>query len=225
MWPLIKAEWQDNRVILAIGYFFMIGISSAFLMHGKSDLQDSVPAYRIVLLTILALLWLTEVVKIQKDKRDRIYALLPVSRTAIGFARYAPLLLYWFGLLVIYCVSRSVVGPYHANRPLVFESISSTGLVFMIHGLSRAYRDVSVGTDNKKIRRMSVILFVMIYFTGYILFAVSVFVVRIDTLEQIRQALRNTYFSGPGAVLILGVGLLFLVLGMICYKKRRLYLE
>jgi len=226
MWKLLKAELIYDRYVIGISFSLVLIISVIFLVLGGSNLSKSVPAYRAVLFCSAAIVWLTALVKLQKEKRERMQALIPLTPGAVSLSRQLYLILFWTAIASIYLLCNWIVIGNRLGLPDVAALGSISGMVLLANACTHLQKDLRYLFTGKLAKLILSVLFFILICTGYFIFSLSVmsFEVRPE-FDSLRKGIRTLFFSEWSAFCLLILGLGFSFLDHWVFKKRKTYLE
>jgi hypothetical protein len=226
MWKLLKAEFIYDRFVIGIGFSLVLTVSVVFLLLGGSDLPKSIPAYRAVLFCSAAIVWLTALVKLQKEKRERMHSLVPVTRHTTGLSRQLYLILFWSVIASLYLLCNWIVKGNRLGPADLLVLASITGMVLLANALTFLQKDLRYLFTGKFAKLILSVLFFILICAGYFIFIISVmsFEVR-PSFDALRIEMRTLFFSGWGALFLSILGLGFAALDHWVFLKRKTYLE
>ena len=101
MWKILKAQIIYNKIILIIGFILIVSVFIPFVVQGWQEMNNSFPALRAVLLAATAMLFLFNIVRLQREKRDRFHHILPLSNSELAISRLLQIIIFWLSLLFL----------------------------------------------------------------------------------------------------------------------------
>ena len=226
MWHLLKAEFKYDRFIIGIGFSLVITVSVVFLVLGGSDLPKSVPAYRAVLFCSAAIVWLSTLIKLQKEKRERMNSLVPLTRHAMGLSRQLYLICFWTVISCLFFLSNLIVKGSRFGLTDLAALVSLTGMVLLANAFTFLQKDLRYLFTGKFAKFILSVVFFILICSGYFIFIISImsFDVR-PSIDALRIGIRTFFSSGWGALCLLMLGIGFSVLDHWIFLKRKTYLE
>ncbi|MBC8181994.1 hypothetical protein H8E88_12825 [candidate division KSB1 bacterium] len=228
MWKILKAQISYNRIILYPSFLLTLAVIVPFIVQGWEVPEKSYPALRAVLFAMTAVIFLSSSVKNVKEKRDRFFHKLPLNLWELGAARLFFVLLFWFSLMVLVCIT-FVIRNSIFNYTYFWDLLSQTGFIIFMIGAVFFVRDIAFVFNFKNKKIFPGILNFVVIFGGYILF--MFFVVSQNALDESSSLFfAKTKFgkfisSFPGAVLFLMIGSLTLFLSLFVFSRRKTFTE
>jgi hypothetical protein len=229
MWKLLKNELKYNIVLISLPTLIIVAALLKNYSANWENTQYNLVGMKNVMAVGLIIIVFFWIVKNIKEKRDRLLATLPISRSQHGFHKIIFLITIWSMFLLIYWLSTiKIFSQYSQN--ILWQTLSQTGFVFSVLALVLTFRDVSfVYSGNfKKIILIlsSVILFIVAYLTYYILFASPVPYFQILNKINIFKEKLPTYSSMIIFLIFSLISSILLVqLNIYIFKRRKYFLE
>lgn len=226
MWRLLKSLSQYCGFIIVAGLTVVGIVTVFFLVLGGSDFDNSVPAYRSVLMAATALVWLYSFLMLHKEKRDRFHILLPIPVRQIGVVRVVFLIGFWTTILLVFILSNVVVGNLQNNPTLIWNVVSLTGFVFAVNSAPYLQRDLTNMFTSKGQRFFLSVVWVILVTIGYVLFVLLIMPVEsFGSLAVVKEFITMNIITPGGAFLFFLLGLGLSILSIVLYGRRQLYIE
>ncbi|HEX9654558.1 MAG TPA: hypothetical protein VGA99_12690 [bacterium] len=162
MWPLLKAEIQYNKWGLAIGYtiggLFLI---AGFIwdMGGVYGLMGSILITYFITIAVVG-------AEIDKEKRDRLQALIPVTLKQLSWSRLLFLVVFQIGMLLLLFIAYLV---HHLGKDswALWAILCYNGIILVIISPFAIYHDLGFfGTRRYRLFFFCCLLFVAAALTG-----------------------------------------------------------
>jgi len=220
MWPLLKAEWDDNKYLLLVIFIFMElnFLTMAYLDRSQAPLVSSLPH----LLTVVALIFFFN--RRFTEKRVRLQQLLPLSLKDLSVGRIFFQLWFWAGALLLCGLSHLFYGSDSARHYLVWRLLAlnslliSTNAVYLIS--YDLWTDVSEKSNSTRVA-IIILLWIYIFLSGH--FYIEPESWPLATADSIPAVNRIFYFT-PWGVLLLHLISFGLCFGSVkVYQRRRTY--
>ncbi len=226
MWKLIKAELIYNKNALLIGLLFSIPFFFYFLSV-KFKHEELGIIFMMILLFIpggiAAGILAGMGARRYKEKRERLFALLPVSLKRIGLARTLLPLLLWIGVVLVFWSSILIFTLYSIELKMIWVMLALNGLFLGLIPTDFMQHDVQYYFMRKsqKILWWSLMLFRVLAS----LITLSLISEIMEILQPLRPLAKYVFFS-PWGVLGLNIfAVLVIYLGVVVFAKRKSYAE
>lgn len=226
MWKLLKAELKYDRFMIGISLNLVMIVSVAFVLFGGSDLPKSIPAYRAVLVCSAAIVWLTALVKLQKERRERMHTLMPLTRHVIGLSRQLYFILFWTVIASLFLLCNLIVKGNHFGMADLAALVSFTGMLLLANAFTFLQKDLKFLFTGKFAKIILSVVFFILICAAYFLFILSIMSFEVQpSFDSLKWGMRTFFFSGWGAVFLLILGLGFSILDHWVFLNRKTYLE
>jgi len=226
---LIRAELQANPIFWITMISFFLAIYIVFLGWGLDELNNSLPAIRVVMLTISAFVFLQRVLRISKEKIDRLMMQLPLTLSKVGLVRAIVPNIIWFVMVIFLFTGISVLKPAVFSMEIVWNFTTITGFVLSANALPLIQRDLSNIFSEQWQKHLLTGLY-----TGFVVLGYAIFIMLIlETsqhsfffyLNSAQQLFRPLIFSLIGSVGMLLIGLTLFFSSAFIFKLRKTYIE
>ena len=228
MWKILKAQIIYNKIILIIGFILIVSVFIPFVVQGWQEMNNSFPALRAVLLAATAMLFLFNIVRLQREKRDRFHHILPLSNSELAISRLLQIIIFWLSLLFLVLFA-FVLRPSIFDLKILWDLLSLTGFVLVLNAVPFIYRDLSYCFHAKSKKVVLVILYALMILAGYLLF--MLFVVSAesislsDDLVLVKKGFSNFINTFRGAAFFNLCGIILTGISLFVFSKRKTYTE
>ncbi|MBN1223578.1 MAG: hypothetical protein JXB23_10030, partial [Candidatus Aminicenantes bacterium] len=209
--------------ILALILLFYVGIWLKW-PNSQMDLLGT----RTLLMLLAGLAFYIRFFRRAIEKRDRYHSLLPLSQNRIAFSRVIFVICLWVVFVMLYWLSTAKLRPYHVGIT-VFEILAVSGFVLMANALPYIYRDVSASMVRSMDKVLWMIIMSVLNVVGIVFFLAIGATENSWKIFQLLLPLRNVVSkvagTFPGALLFLLLGLGMTLLSVLCFKKKRSFVE
>ena len=220
MWQILKAEIRYNIAGLIIGY----SIISLFFL--ATLIWESMNLFSFIINSSVACFIMIGIIgsETDKEKRDRLYTLLPNSVRDVGWSRLLFLVFFQVVVLTLWFVIYFIELPEVGSRA-IWTLLSANGFLLSFIMLFTIYHELSFFSTSK----YKYLFFICVIF-GLVLVYVQrpdlMFVRMVDIGHSVHvfELYRDLFTSAPGALLanFIGFGLFYLDVTVFC--RRRLFL-
>ncbi len=161
MWQVLKAEFAYNKRIVLIAYLFTLLILLAWRRSEAADLYLLSAATTVIFFVAIAIM----TSKIDKEKRDRLYVMLPVTLRQVSAIRLLFVVLFQAGIFFFWGVIFFLdhLGP---DNQAVWTMITTSAFVIIIIEFFALYHDL--GYFQTGTYRMIYIATLILFFSGLI---------------------------------------------------------
>jgi hypothetical protein len=212
--------------MLGFSLFLVINVLIVFVAIGGQSLEQSVPAYRSILMAAFAILWLYRIINHQKEKWDRFHVLLPIPLRVVSLARVLFMILFWLVIAGLFLFSNILVGGLTNTGTFGWHLLTTTSFILMVNAGTFLQRDIYQIVKNKAVRLLIGIVWIGLLLFVYMLFALLIIPTSdFGSLDFIRILFHKTLLTSLGSILFFIVGLVFTLLSCVLYVKRSHYLE
>lgn len=229
MWKIVRAEFEYSKTILIFAHIFVAAVWIAFVVQGWEQVDKSFPALRSSLVAATAILFLSNFTKLQREKRSRLYNVLPLARGRLAVARLIFIGIFWLevtGLLAIAFVLR----PSVYSHEMLFGFLALTGYVLTLNAMPFIFRDLRLSYNSKKRKLLMNIGWTIAVFLGYFFFMLFIFssndmTLLPEPLKIVIAGFSNFVEKSFSAIVfnLLGFGLSWI--SVLLFKKRMLFVE
>jgi hypothetical protein len=227
MWQLIKAEFVYNRALLLFAYFFGSIPFFLFFASWKYSYEEISLILMMICLVIpggiSAGILAGMGARRYKEKRERLYALLPISVRRVGLARALLPLLLWIGVVLLFWIIILIFSFYSVELKIIWLMLSINGLFLSLLPTEYMQHDVQYYFMRKsqKILWFSLILFRVVAS----LITLSLVAEALEFLHPLKPLAGYVFFSPWGALGLNIFAVLVIYLGVIVFAKRKSYAE
>ena len=228
MWKILKAQINYNKMVLIFCLLVIFVVIIPFIVQGWKVPEKSYPALRAVLFAMTAFVFLSNSVKYMKEKRDRFFHKLPLKLWEFGAARLTFVLLFWFSLMLLVCIT-FIIRNSIFNYTYLCDLLSQTGFIMFMIGVVFFVRDIAFVFNFRNKRIIAGVLNFIIVICVYILF--MLFVVSKNAMEisssliSIKTEFNQLIGSSSGAVLFLLIGSTMLLISIFVFSRRKTFIE
>jgi len=228
MWKILKAQIQYNKIVLIISYLIFLSIYISFVVQGWQEMDNSFPALRAVLLAATAMLFLFNIVRLHREKRDRFHHTLSLRNWELGISRVLQIITFWFSLLFLVLFA-FVLRPSIFDLKTLWDLLSLTGFVLVMNAAPFIYRDLSYCFHAKSKKIVLVILYALMIMAGYLLF--MLFVVSVESISLsndlvlVKKGFSNFINTFIGALFFNLCGIILTWISLLVFSKRKTYTE
>jgi hypothetical protein len=228
MWKLLRAQILYNKVVLIIVYLIFMSIYISFIVQGWQDIKSSFPALRAVLVATTAMLFLFNIVRLQREKRDRFHLLVPLNIWKIAVSRLLQIVMFWLSVLSLVLFAL-VLRPSIFNVKIFWDLLSLTGFVLVMNVAPFIYRDLSYCFQAKSKKVVLVFVYTLMIFAGYLLF--MLFVVSAESISLssnlvlVKKGFSSFINTFIGAFFFILCGIISTGLSLYVFSKRKTYTE
>ena len=228
MWKLLKAQIQYNKIILIIVYLIFLPICITFVVQGWQEMDKSFPALRAVLMATTAMLFLFNIVRLQREKRDRFHFLVPLNIWKIAVSRVLQIILFWLSVLSLVLFA-FVSRPSIFDLKILWDLLSLTGFVLVLNAAPFIYRDLSFCFQAKSKKVVLVIVYTLMIMAGYLLF--MLFVVSAESISLssdlvlVKKGFSSFINTFMGALFFNLCGIILTGISLFVFSKRKTYTE
>lgn len=228
MWKILKAQIDYNKIVLAVSYLVFLPIYISFIVQGWQEIDSSFPALRAVLLAVTAILLLFNIIRLQREKRDRFHHILALSPWKLGISRELLIIIFWISVLFLVSFA-FVLRPAIFDLKKLWDLLSLTGFVLIMNAAPFLYLDLNFcfQARSKKVALVIIatLMIIALYFL-LMLFIISTGAFSIsDSLLSIRNEFSNFIHSGMGALCFNLCAMLITGLSVLVFSKRRTFTE
>ncbi|KAA3617089.1 MAG: hypothetical protein D8M58_04165 [Calditrichaeota bacterium] len=229
MLQLLKAEFQyyKSSSIFYLAVFLIVDF--AFIGWGSDVIEKSYPGIRAAMVLIMFGLLLMRQIKIQQEKTDRFYMILPISLNRISLLRIMFLTVFWIILFSLFWINNLIFSFNYLIGFLFWDLISLSGIVFAAISIPLLHRDLNITFQGKNQKLIIGSIYGLIIVLGYIFlmlfFIVSDSTEALNGFVQFRRIAHIMTSAGVGPLLILSAGSALLYLSMVIFQKRKTYLD
>ena len=228
MWKLLKAQIQYNKIILIIVYLIFLPVFIAFVVQGWQEMDKSFPALRAVLMAATTMLFLFNIVRFQREKRDRFHFLVPLNIWKIAVSRLLQIIIFWLSVLSLVLFA-FVLRPAVFDLKILWDLLSMTGFVFVLNAAPFIYRDLSFCFHSKSKKVVLVIAYALMILAGYLvfmLFVVSVGSISLSSdLVLVKKGFSSFINTFMGALFFILCGIISTGISLFIFSKRKTYTE
>ncbi len=228
MWKLLKAQIVYNKIVLVIGYLIVISAYIPFVVQGWEEVDNSFPAIRAVMMTATTLIFLFNVIRLHREKRDRFHHTLSLNIWELGISRLLQLILFWISLLILVLLA-FVLRPSIFDLKILWDLLSLTGFVLVMNAAPYIYRDLSYCFHAKSKKVVLVIVYTLMIMAGYLLF--MLFIVSAESISLsnelvlVKNDFSNFINTFMGAFFFNLCGIILSVISLFVFSKRKTYTE
>jgi hypothetical protein len=226
MWKLLKAQIQYNKIILIIVYLIFLPVFIVFVVQGWQEMDKSFPALRAVLMAATTMLFLFNIVRLQREKRDRFHFLVPLNIWKIAVSRLLQIIIFWLSVLSLVLFA-FVLRPAVFDLKILWDLLSMTGFVFVLNAAPFIYRDLSFCFHSKSKKVVLVIAYALMILAGYLLF--MLFVVSVGSISLsndlvlVKKGFSSFINTFRGALFFILFGIVSTVISLFVFSKRKTY--
>lgn len=228
MWKLLKTQIIYNKIVLIISYLIVISVFIPFVVQGWQEVDNSFPALRAVMLSAAAILFLFNIVRLHREKRDRFHHILSLNIWGLGISRILQIILFWFSILFLVLFA-FVLRPSIFELRILWDLMSLTGFVLVMNAAPFIYRDLSYCFHAKSKKVVLVIVYALMIMVGYflfILFIVSAGAVSMsESLLSLKNDFSNFITSFVGALFFNLFGIMMTILSVVVFDRRKTYTQ
>jgi len=226
MWRLIKAEFVYNRALLLFACFCSIPFFIYFAFW-KYKYEEISLIFMMVCLVIpggiAAGILAGMGSRRYKERRERLYVLMPLSLKQIGMARaFLPILLF-ISIVLLFWIIVLIFNPYNLELKMVWMTLSLTGLFLGLIPTEYMQHDVQfyfLG-KNQKFLWLSLLLF-RVFASLLVLSLISEALRFLYPLKPLAEHIFLTPWGAFGLILF---ALIVTYLSVIAFAKRKSYAE
>jgi hypothetical protein len=217
---MLKAELRYSILALLAALAVHFFLYTLYWLNGweRTDLPGGLAVIMVLTFIIYGAIYITYV----KEKRDRLFSLLPVPAILIGFFRLLPAVVFWLGSVVLFRLATWGVIP-RAERAIDLRLLSTTGFMFIVVACLVIYHDLSANT---RFLRGSSRFWPSIVWLVYIVLAYLLFTLSLEThgfLSSLGALQRFLFYSPAGCLLLLGLGSGLIGLSAWVFSRRKSY--
>ena len=228
MWKILKAQIEYNKIVLIISYLIFFSIYISFVVQGWQEMDNSFPALRAVLMATTSMLFLFNIVRLYREKRDRFHHILSLSIWELGISRVLQVIVFWMSLLfLVFFVF--VLRPSIFNMKILWDLLSLMGFVLVLNAAPFIYRDLSYCFHSKSKKVVLVIAYALMILAGYLLFMLFVVSVGSISLSSDLVLVKKNFSSFintfSGALFFNLCGIILTGISLYIFSKRKTYTE
>jgi hypothetical protein len=229
MWMLLKTELKYNIVLISLSTLIIVAALLKNIWENWANTQFNLLGMKNIMAVALIIIVFFWVIKNIKEKRDRLLATLPISRSQHGFAKILFLLSIWSMFLFFFWLSTfKIISQFSQN--IIWETLSQTGFVFSVFALILTYRDVSFiisGNISKFILLLASTIWIIFgYLAYYFLFASPVpYFQFLNKINLFKEKLPNYSSMIIFILFSLITSILLVLLNIYIFKRRKYFLE
>lgn len=229
MLRLIKAE-IENRKIMWIGlYSIFITTFIAFLIMGLDVPQKSFPALRIIMIMAAGIIFLLRVLRISKEKTDRLQMQLPLTVSQVSLARVIVPNFFWLNMVILVSIAILILRPEILSGTVLYNWIAINGFVFAANAVPLIHRDLTFIFIGKWKKYILQFFFAIFVFAGYLLFLLFIVQQPLYFINKLTSPVQGLFAfitnTIQGALLFLLAGILLLVVSFFLFSHRKSYVE
>ena len=229
MWKILKAEVAENWYVLIIPYIIVVLPIAINISKGWPTAEFDLRGIQVMMAVAIALILLVKMPRLFKEQKDRIHAMLPLSRRALAASRFLFPCVIWASFLCIFWLGTSTVNPYRQDL-IIWQTLSLTGFVLLGAPLPLIYRDL-VFCINRKYQKfiLPIVYFLLplaVYIVFYLCFSTRIpyfdFLKHVEPYQLKYGAVASTQAAAFWFILC-GLGFSFLC--MLLFTMRKEYLR
>ncbi len=228
MWKILKAQIIYNKIVLIVGYLFVLSAFIPFVVQGWQEIDNSFPALRAILMATTAMLFLFNTVRMTREKRDRFHHILTLNIWELGISRMLQIIAFWFSVLFLVLFA-FVLRPSIFDLKILWDLLSLTGFVLVLNAAPFIYRDLSLCFHAKSTKVVLVILYALMILAGYLLFMLFVVSAESISLSSELVMMKKNFSSFAdtfrGTVFFNLCGIIFSGISLFVFSKRKTYTE
>jgi len=229
MWKILRAEIIHNKTFL-LSTYIMIVLSFVFiftygvLQHKTVDWMR--PDLRFIIIGSMLLLFTNKNIKHTREKRDRFYALLPLSLFQSGIIRLGVFIIYLISLSLLFIAGSFIAGRFVVKWDIIREILTLSGIIFTF--ISSAYflwdlhNCFSQPSKRLVVKMLGAVMMFVLYFV-FFLFVGSAG--RFILMEPLREYLTTLYNTFSGVLLFLPLSLGIMFLDAFIFSRGKSYLD
>jgi len=229
MLRLLKAEFIDNKYVLIIPYCLFLLPIIINITQGWPTPEFDLRGIKMMMAGGIILIFLLRSTRFLKDKKDRLFILLPLSIRQIAITRLLFIVTVWLSFVLIYWLSSLTIKSYHPNLVL-WETLSLTGFILIVGAYPFLFRDISICFPGRYQRLalgiFNLIILIISYAVFYMLFATNVpYFEFLRRLEPQQTEYAKISASPLGTIIFLLLGLGVSSASVYLFKYRKSYLN
>lgn len=222
MWKIFRAELAHQRLSIACVVSVWFAVNLAVVIWGWRDFTRDYHGTRTVLFSASMVIWFIRILRVGREKVNRLHITLPVRVSRIAAARASVYLGVW-GLMVSLYVGSLVTFRYAELVPAVFyDLVALTGVILVLNALVLIHRDL-LYTLSSRYRAVFVSLGYAVVLA--IAFTSASILPRFAVLSGIRTAADAFRMSPTGAWIPLLIGTVMTYLSVVTYQMRKAYTD
>lgn len=227
MWRLIKAEFVYNRALLLFGCFFTSIPFFLYFVFWKYKYEEISLIFMMICLVIpggiAAGILAGMGSRRYKERRERLYVLVPLSLKQIGMARALLPFLLWITIVFLFWIIVMIFRPYYLELKMVWMTLSLTGLFLGLISTKYMQHDVQFYFFEKYQKYIwgSLLLFKVLAS----LLVLSLISEVLRFLYPLRPLAEHIFFTPWGAFGLILFALIVTYLSVIAFAKRKSYVE
>ncbi len=229
MYQLMKAEFDNNKILLSILYAVVIVVILAYMLWGWENIDESLPAVRAVMLSAAAMLFLTRLLKLQREKKDRFHILLPLPVRSVAISRMLFPVLFWLSMLFLLCLGLVLLRTASIRAEIVFDWLTLTGFIIAGNVVPLIHRDLNYYSAGKHQKRLMFIFYSIMILTGYTLFMLFVMTFKRYSFSQklipVQERFLSLSGSFLGATAFMAIGIGLATASIFLFQHRKSYID
>ncbi len=229
MWKILKAEVAENWYVLIIPYIIVVLPIAINISKGWPTAEFDLRGIQVMMAVAIALILLVKMPRLFKEQKDRIHAMLPLSRRALAASRFLFPCVIWASFLCIFWLGTSMVRPYLQDL-IIWQVLSLTGFVLLGASLPLIYRDLVFCIPRKYQKFLLPVFYFLLPMAVYIVFYLF-FSTRIPYFDFLKQVepyqLKYAAISSTQAAAFWFIffGLVFICTSLLLFRLRKEYLR
>ncbi len=230
MWHLLNAEIAYNKIFFIVAYSIAIPtMIFSFIWEGGIYQKGSfnspiiVIFHQMIFMSVLFPIILGVSLNRRSTKRIMFHAQLVHPVRSLGIVYLSLPLLFWFSLVFIFWIVYPIIHPGDIEAPLVWQTLSITGLMFILASGPLCY-DLNHCLKDRAAKSILNILGPAL-FVGLVLFYYAAITPLVRNFSQVNTAMLEYSSSPLGSILLFCVGTVLAALGIIIVGRRKSYVE
>jgi len=229
MLKILKAEIIHNKTFL-LTTCTMIVLSFVFiitygLLHYET-VDRMRPDSRFIIIGSMLLLFTNKNIKHTREKRDRFYALLPLSLFQSGIIRLGVFIIYLISLSLLFIVGSFIAGRFVVKGDIIREIFTLSGIIFTFIASAYFFWDLhncfSQPSKRLIVKMLGAVMMFVLYFVFFLFIGSAG---RFIVMEPLREYLITLYYSFSGVLLFLPLSLGIMLLDAFIFSRGKSYLE
>lgn len=230
MWKLLKSEIEYQKLGLLLGILFVLFAAIGVLRWGWTSVNRDVPGLSTIMVTTNIVILFFRILRMIKEKSDRVYIQLPQSLQNIAWMRLLFILTFWLASSGIFWIALTIIRPQAIHVSIVWYLLSVTGLMMAANAFPFIHRDLRFYLTGKYQLLILTAIYVVVLMSVTLFFSVSA-ISRyfpfnpLEPVAQLKMYFDHFAWKPLGSLFFLLTGAGLTLSNLYIFNQRRSYLE
>ncbi|KAA3617086.1 MAG: hypothetical protein D8M58_04180 [Calditrichaeota bacterium] len=228
MWKFLKSEYEYYKLIINFTLALVSILFIVILGFGWESAEKEIPGVSSVMIGVSILIISIRSVKSAKEKNERFFSLLPLSRWKLGLARLLFINGFWGIMFSSFVIILLIFHAGEIRLYLFWYFLSLSSLIFIFNQAPFFHKDLTSIFTGKYAKWLITFAYLLLFFTVYFLFIGTRAFSRYFSIPELEIFSGHIHQLSPtpfGTLTFVSISILLSLLGLLLYQKRKFYLE